>query len=327
MKTLHTKSLCCRGKIYRFGNRRRQCSICGRTWRIRRKKRGRKRNRINKKLLTKTLIRRQSLNSQMRKNYSSIATLYQRFRKTLIWLSSQPRRYPPYSGQLILVGDGLWYRFKKKDWVLYLMALRPIQDSKAILLDPILLPGKENYQNWKQAIQTLPLPIKKRIKAFVSDGFRGSKKLSKENHWIHQRCHFHLMAQLQARRGRKKKLIGADIRETIYLIIRKVLEMPDGKHLKFLTIYLNQLANHPLCPKKMRMIIHEFLKELDSFRAYLLYPELNLPTTTNTIESTGKMIRKISRSLNTPRSLQLWTTAFIRFRPEITCNGKIFQPN
>jgi hypothetical protein len=51
------------------------------------------------------------------------------------------------------------------------------------------------------------------------------------------------------------------------------------------------------------------------------------PTTTNTIEALGKMICGFSKNLNTPKSLQLWTIAFVRLRSVITCNGKKNQPN
>lgn len=329
MNTQHTKSSCCRAPIRRYGGRRRQCPACHRTWRIYRKRRGRKHRRIDKNLLVRTLIEKQTLKQQIRiYNHRSAAALRKRFRKALTWFTQQPRIDFFPSGRLILVGDGLWYRFAKKDWVLYLMAIKPVQGNKAILLNPVLLSGKENYENWKQAIRTIPPEIRKQIKAFVSDGFRGSKKLAKQNKWIHQRCHFHLIAQLQVRRGRKKSnLIGRNIREAIYLGIRQSLETPDKQHLKFLKEHLKRLSIHSDCPRKMRMIAHEFLKEINSFRAYLLYPKLNLPTTTNTVEATGKVIRGFSRNLNTPKSLQLWVTAFRRLRPIVTCNGKKNQPN
>ena len=47
MHSWHAKSRCCRAKIYHFGSRhRRQCSQCKRTWRIRKKRAGRKRHRM-----------------------------------------------------------------------------------------------------------------------------------------------------------------------------------------------------------------------------------------------------------------------------------------
>lgn len=329
MNTQHTKSSCCRASIRRYGGRRRQCLRCHRTWRIYQKRKGRKRCRINKNLLWRTLIEKETLKQQARRNnHLSVAVLRYRFRKTLNWFVKQPRKDFFPVGHSILVVDGLWFNFAKKDWVLYLMAIKPIQNNKAILFNPVLLLGKENYQNWKQTIQTISPELRKRIKVFVSDGFRGSKKLARQNKWVHQRCHFHLIAQLQIRRGRRKSnLAGRSIREKIYLSVREALETTDKQRLKFLKEHLKRLASHSKCPRKMQMIVHEFLKEIKSFRAYLIYPKFNLPATTNAIEATGKTIRHLTRNLNTPKSLQLWATAFVKSHPIITCNGKNYQPN
>lgn len=328
MKTLHTKSPCCQGKVYHFGNRRRQCAICGRTWRIRQKKKGRKRYRVNKDLLKRVLLEGNTLTQEMRKGYSSLSVLRYRFRKSLEWLTSQNRHYSFQSQQLVLLADGLWFRFKKEDWVLFLMAIKPANNNKATLLDPVLLKGKESYENWSAAIDSIPNETKERIVAFVSDNFRPAKRLAREHHWIHQLCHFHLIAQLQVRRGRRKKVLsGRNIREEIYQYIRESLETTDEQRLAFLKSQLQKSSNASDCPRKLRMITNEFLRAINLYRAYLLYSDLNLPTTTNAIESTGRMIRKVMSTISTPQALHFWATSLIRLHSEITCNGKHFQPN
>jgi len=328
MKTLHTKSPCCRGKTYRFGNRRRQCVVCGKTWRIRQKKKGRKRHRVHRELLRRVLVERRTLVQEMRKNYPSLADLRYRFRNSLEWIAGQPRDYCFCSDQLVLLADGLWFRFKREDWVLYLMAVKPLDDNKATLLDTVLLAGKESYENWDTAISTIPDEVKEHIVAFVSDNFRASKRLAHKHHWIHQLCHFHLIAQLQIRRGKRKSVIqGRNTREEIYQNIRKALEASNEQYLKVLQSCLKKLSNSSDCPRKLQMMVNEFLRSIDLYRAYLLYPELNLPTTTNAIESTGKIIRRSTRNISSPKSLYLWAKATIRLRPEITCNGRNFQPN
>lgn len=329
MKTLHEKSSCCRGKIYRFGNRRRQCSLCGRTWTVWRRKRGRKPRHRDRNLLRKILLERQRFGQQIRKNNSlSIEGLRQRFRKALSWFVNQPGKENLPSGELILLADGFWFRFKKEDWVLYLMALKPIKQDKAVILGPVLLPGKESYESWSQVIETIPKEVKDRIKAFVSDNFRASKKLVRKYKWVHQLCHFHLIAQLQIRRGKRKPTIsGRNIREEIYLTIREALETSSKQRLKSLKENLRILASLPDCPKKLAMITNEFLKELKRFRAYLIYPQLHLPTTTNALEVTGRIIRERSKSINTPKALLLWATAITRLRSTVTCNGNKNQQN
>jgi len=329
MNKIHAKSHCCREKIYHYGNRRRQCSLCGRTWTIRQKRRGRKRRRIDKNLLIKVLIQNQSLKhiAEQRK-LTSWSAIQRRFRKALIWFVNQPRNISLPEQEYILIGDGFWHRFAKQDWVLYLIVLKPINKNFAILMDPVLLPGKESYETWQKVVRTIPLNIRRRIKAFVSDDFSASQKLSLNNHWIHQLCHFHLIAHLQIRRGRKKiNIIGKNTRETIYQTIRKILTTRNSQQLKFLTSSLKQLTDEQDCPDKLRMIVNEFLRKMDCFRAYLNYPGLNLPITTGSIETIGKMIRRLCRTIKNPEALRLWITAFIRLRSKITCNGKNFQQN
>jgi len=277
----------------------------------------------------KILLERRRFDAQIRKNTSVlIAALYRRFRKVLFWFVNQPRKEILPSGDLILLADGFWFKFKKADWVLYLMALKSIKEDKAVILDPILLPGKESYESWNRAIETIPKGVKTRIKAFVSDNFRASKRLVRKYKWIHQLCHFHLIARLQIRRGKRKpSLSGRNIREEIYLNIREVLETSNKKRLKFLKENLRILASSPQCPRKLAMITNEFLKELKRFRAYLIYPQLHLPTTTNSLETTGRIIRERCKTINTPKALLLWTTAIVRLKSIITCNGNKNQQN
>jgi len=302
MKTLHEKSLCCQGKVYRFGNRRRQCSLCGRTWNVWKRKRGRKHRRKDKSLLIKILLEKQTFKQQLRERAGfsiSVAGIHKRFRQTLSWFVNQPRKDLLPSGDLILLADGFWFRFKKQDWILYLMALRPVKENTAVLLDPILLPGKESYENWSQVIETIPERAKNQIKAFISDNFRASKRLVKKYKWIHQLCHFHLIAQLQIRRGKRKPTIaGRNIREEIYLTIREALTTTLKQRLKALKENLRILASSSECPKKLAMMTNEFLKELKRFRAFLIYPYLHLPTTTNALEVIGRIIRESCKTLN-----------------------------
>lgn len=325
MKNLHGKSPCCREKIYQHGNKRRKCSWCVRTWRVRKKKRGRKHYRPDKSLLKKIFIEGQRLRCYgEKKHLSSKGTASIRFRKVLDSFLKEPRKEKFLCREYILLFDALWFKFNRKRWTLYVIAARSARNTIAIFLDPVLLEGKESAACWKQIIDTLPLALKNRVKACVSDGFRGSKKLTKENAWILQRCHFHLIGQLQIRRGQRKNLKDKYVREEIYQTTRKLLT---AKKIKVLKEQLQKLISRSDCPRKLKSIICEFLRDLDDFRAYAKYPQLNLPITNNTTESMNKLIRKQCSYLKTPESLKLWATAFIRMRPNIKCNGNNFPPN
>jgi len=77
------------------------------------------------------------------------------------------------------------------------------------------------------------------------------------------------------------------------------------------------------------MVVREFLRRTDHFRAYRRHPELDLPTTTGTVEAMGRIVRDLmrqTRSIRSPHALQLWATALIRMHPSVTRNGKHFQP-
>ncbi len=113
----------------------------------------------------------------------------------------------------------------------------------------------------------------------------------------------------------------------MYFNIQKGLKTKDENHFKEIKNHLLLLTKNQKCPRKIKMIINEFLRRKNEFQAYLIYPSLNLPRTTNTIESYGKKIRRFSRYLKTPQSLKRWLIAFINFNPYINCYEINFSPN
>lgn len=171
MATLHAKSPCCRGRVNHFGSRRRQCSICKHTWRIRQKCRGRKRKRVAVSLLNRILLERHTIAQEERNIHLSRSGIAVRYSKAMRLLASRPHSLHLRSRAYALIGDGLYFKFRRKEWVMYLMAVKPAHCKKAYFLDPVLLEGRECYERWVQAIAAIPPNIKKRVCAFVSDGF------------------------------------------------------------------------------------------------------------------------------------------------------------
>lgn len=323
MNTIHAKSPCCRGTIYRFGRRRRQCRACGKTWRIRIKKRGRKINRSSLRLPQRVLAEYGRIASWARRQHVSTAAASFRLRGAMQHTLRATRRHKLLHGHYALLGDGLYFKFKRIDWVMYIMAVKPVRSNRAYFLDPVLLPGKESYERWRQALATIPPNTKKSVRAFVSDGFRGSKLVAKEHNWVHQRCHFHLLMALIRRHGRRSyRVRGARIREKLLGATRVLLTATDTAMKRKHILKAQRLLSHPLCPPWIRKQTIEFIRTLEDFRAYLIYPELNLPATTNAIESSGKIIRKATSTARTPQSVLLRATTFLRLRKSITCNGK-----
>ena len=175
MPIIHAQSPCCQEIIYRFGSRRRQCRACGRTWRIRRKKTGRKPKRSSYRLPQK-FMGYGRITAWAHTRHVSTSTASERLAGALRRFLKKKRILP--HGSYALLGDGLYFKFKRMDWVMYVMAIKPVKSHKAYFLDPVLLEGKESYERWRQAIATMPPQMHKRIKAFVSDGFRGSNENS-----------------------------------------------------------------------------------------------------------------------------------------------------
>jgi hypothetical protein len=331
MHSWHAKSSCCRAKIYHFGSRRRQCSHCKRTWRIRNKRRGRKPRRARPGCLKKVLVDGLTLKTLAPRYNLTPQGFSRRYRRELGQFVARSRRVRLPRGPLVLVLDGLYFRFRGKDWVLYQMAVKPCHQNRAVFLDPVLLPGRENMQGWSQVFTTIPASIHRRIRASVSDEIAGIIRLGTSHGWVVQLCHFHLISRLQNCRGRRnRRLEGRPLREALYQHVRKALELPDGPRLQAVLKKLRHLVGQATGLRVMRMIVREFLRRIDHFRAYRKYPELNLPTTTGSVEAMNRRVRDLmrqTRSIRTPHALHLWATALIRLRPIVMCNGKHFQPN
>lgn len=330
MKTLHAKSRCCQARVYRFGSRRRQCSHCQRTWRVWKKKRGRHPRRSPARLLRAVFLEGRTLKDLTRyyRGLSQRALGY-RFHQAMLRLVSH-RRVLNLPGPLVLLIDGLYFRFNRRPWVLYLMGLKPCHQNRALFLDPLLFPGREEISRWSQTISTIPVGAHKRIRALVSDQIRGVTSLAVHKDWVLQLCHFHLISQLQGSRGRRKrKIAGKNMREALYQLTRQALELPDGPKLQRVLKRMKTLLRQPGGSRRIRMVVGEFLRRTDQFRAYRKHPHLQLPTTTGTVEAMGRIIRDLmrrTRSIRSPEALQLWVTAMIRIHPEVMCNGKHFQP-
>lgn len=279
------------------------------------------------KLLTKVVVEKQSLLSPwFNRQQLTIGALSFRLRRTMErYLESNKPNIAP-SGQLILIIDALWFLFNGKRWTLYLLAVRAISQDRAVILEPVLCQGRENYKTWSATILSLPADVRNCTVAVVCDGFRGTDRIARDNGWIVQRCHFHLLSQLQVNRGRWKQLADSKQREQIYLAVRKIL-LAKPEKLNRCVKELTALLVKNNCPKRLGAIAREFLRRLDQFRSYRNYPELRLPNTTNSIESFNKIIRSRCRHLRTPKSLLLRTNVLIRMRKTITCNPKLFQQN
>ena len=323
MNILHGKSPCCQARIYKFGGKRKQCSLCKKTWSIRQKKRGRKSKRVKPSLLDKVLGKGQKVaHIADRKGSVGQPALSYQLKKAMT-VKSRTNEYP--IGWLILIADALWFELDGQRWTLYLLAVRSTTGGLAYFLDPILLPGRESGVGWREAIGSIPADIDNRIVALVSDGFRGLCYLAKKKAWINQRCHFHLLAQFKVQLGLWKKMPDHPIRKEIYAMVCKLLKTKEHEIEYSENLYELLTSNN--CPHRYREVGMEFLRRLSEFRSYLEYPELHLPHTTGCLESFNKIIRDRCKYARTPKSLRLRAISLTRVRTTITCNHIDFQQN
>ncbi len=264
---------------------------------------------------------KQSLVQHAARGRQSVAQTRKRFARELRWWLTHTAPPPVPGGPLLLLADAMWFTFARTPWTLYLLALRPVAQPVAYFQDPVLLPGREAARGWHQALATIPATTTARVRALVSDGFRGSHTWARHHGWIQQRCHFHLIAQLHGRRGRFTHLPSAPVREALYQTTRVALVTRDPERLAHAETTLRHLVAQPQCPDRLAMIGRDFLRQLPAFRAYLRCPELQLPTTTNVLESMARRVRDRVRPLNSPDALRRWATATIRLAPRMACKG------
>jgi len=321
MTPIHAKSRCCNAQVRRFGKRRRQCINCKRTWRIRQKKRGRPHTRHSEHLLKRILIDGHTFKDEARNFRIKTVSIAARFANALrAFVASPPPPLP--KGPYVLVVDGVYFKFQRKEWVLYLMAVKPIHSHRMYFLDPVLVKGRETIAAWEEAIATIPSDVNKQIRGLVSDGLRGFQGLATCHGWVHQRCHFHLLSSLVRGKGKRRyRTRGSSVRDEVLKAVRIMLaDEPKSKRDRAFRA-LNRHIADPKCPTYVRKHILEFIEREQDFRTYLTHPTLNLPKTTNAMESSGKLVRAATKTARTPEALKLRATAFIRLKRSVVCNG------
>src|SRR3990167_234635 len=150
MKKLHEKSPCCHGRIIKFGNRRRQCVVCRKTWRVYQKKKGRKKKRESSKLIVRYLNHEiPSFYGMSRSKRTSKDTFKRRIRKSqLLFLKKTHWPILPTEKPLIVVADAMVQIINHQIHTIYFILLRKPQEDKAIILKPLIRKGPEVAQGW-----------------------------------------------------------------------------------------------------------------------------------------------------------------------------------
>jgi len=330
MNTLHTKSPCCKSKIHKFGTRRRQCSYCKKTWRVRQKKRGRKPIRVHPSIKRVAFASHETLRHRAIRYRKGRELIRRRHAANVSKLMHKLPSPKAPRGQLIAVVDGKHFCFNRKSYTLYQILLRPVHKNFARIMDPVFLPGHETSVGWEQAFDFLPESTRQRIVAVVSDGIYAIERIGQKNGWIIQRCHFHLLKTLQGLRGKRWSTVShKQLRETIYNMVREALDTSDDCRAQQLHTAITKIVYTPHSPQWFALRVRGFLRRFDRFRSYHSHPDLNLPRTTNSAESVFNQISYTihqTRGFRTLESCQRWLTIQIRTMSDIRCNGHNFLP-
>ncbi len=330
MEKYHAKSPCCGEKVHKFGNRRRQCSQCKKTWRIRKKKVGRKIKREDETFVLKYLhheipslyakARAQGITDDKLRN--RLLKSREKLLRSTHW-PTLPRQKPliAIADAMVCYIDSSWYTF-------YFILIKKPHQNYAIVAQPYVREGTEVWLGWCEAFSKLPLKTMASIVALVCDGHTGLVSTAKREGWILQRCHFHLIARLQTRRSKWKLTRHGEEGKILYGLVQKVLTLPASQDL---SAYLEELRLRGKITKTrdLKTVLIGFTKHYQDYRSYLTYPELNLPKTSNAIESMIGLVQQLksrSRGFRTISALTAWVNAVLKNRKRFTCNG-FHQPN
>lgn len=318
MSTLHEKSPCCGRIVRRYGGRRRQCGACQKTWRSWQRSRGRKKKRLS---MLPALRYLQGGTAPTRILQPSV----------IRFVSATPWPIVPREESLIAVADAFRQWIEGRLLSVYLITLRPVQDSWAIIIPPHFAEGRESWAEWQAAFTRLSPEILGSIRALVCDGHSGLIATAKRHGWLIQRCNFHIIAKLQGRRSRWRWSRHRAAGERLFYLVRTVLTSASSAEMQTARKELRMIGATTKSPQ-LRVYLSGFLTHYREYRTYLAHPDLSLPRTTNTAESLIAGIRSLvhrARGFRTQYSFKLWIIAFLKYKKKIRCNGASLknQPN
>jgi len=327
MTKIHAKCPFCKAKIINYGQRRRQCVQCKKTWTVRPKKRGRKARRITANPVRRYLNHERVPLTRERHSTIVLASRSARLRKERDVFNEKQMWRPTPDGSLILIADAI-VKYRNGSWhTWFFMFIRSVESEDAIIVEPYYAPGREVYKEWSNALETIPPDVLNRVKALVSDGHRGLMSFALRQDWLVQRCHIHLIMAIQARRSRWAMSRKRSEGEELHVLINCVLADPDQKNVARALERIEEIG-WLTSSKMLKKVLQGFVTSADDYRTYLNHPELNLPTTSNTAESLNALVDDLlsrTRGFRTVASLNAWIIALCKDRGTIKCRGKYQQ--
>lgn len=322
MNKKHAKSSCCGALVIRYGGKRRQCIVCKRTWTIRPKRRGRKPRRKTSEPVRKYLVH-ERVPLAREKGRASVSARSYKLRNERDAFNDRHSWAPIPRGPLIAVADAIMRRIEGSLHTWFFVFVRPVAGEDAVILPPLLLRGTETANGWQPAFAAIPDAVLSRIVALVSDGHRSLMLEALWRGWLIQRCHFHLLKTLQARRSRWSSSQHQAEGIEIHALVKQVLTRETNEGLIKVLSRIEEIG-WTTTSKKLKIALLGFVTNSEEFRTYRVHPELNLPTTNNTAESLNALIQALSgraRGFRTVASFNAWIIALCKERQTIKCRG------
>lgn len=332
MKIIQLKSTCCGATVRRFGERRRQCQTCQRTWRIRLARRGRDRRRIlnDDRLLRRYLdhsigsLRRRSLNHG---GYPAVSGLERRLRQARDRFLAQSWPAVP-AGDLILIADAFSYQHHYRYRTMYLLLLRSTSATSAVILSPVCVEGKESQIGWNLALESIEPAVFRRIKALVCDGHRGLVYAAWRQGWVLQRCHFHLKKALNNYVRTGPLSHHEPLASKVHALVDDLLSSPDDRRVAEGILPQLELCCQLAPSVGARRVLSGLVRYMTDFRSYIYYDSLHLPKTSNVAESAVSLVRDLEKQAHgwsSPESFEAWAAAALKHAGSLNCQES--QPN
>lgn len=322
MTKIHEKSPCCRGDVRRFGGRRRQCCACGKTWRVWKARRGRKKLRISFELAHRFVLHRvlptraPYAGHRLSRNQRQYRLILSRHR----CVTACPWPHPP-DGALIVIADALVKYVGGRWQTWYFMLVRTRTDTVATVLPPYHRSGTETVAGWRDAFDSLDPALRDRIEALVCDGHRGLVYEAKWRGWLLQRCHFHLIARIQSRRSKWRTSRHPEEGKRIFALVKRVLTERTESDIASCITEL-EAVSWRTPSRDLAHTLKGFVNHFQEFRTYLQHPDLKLPTTNNTAEALIGLVEEASRrarGFRTAAAFHEWVVCVCTTRKTLCC--------
>lgn len=316
MANQHAKCPHCNQRGIRWGGKRRRCVPCNNTWRIRKKKRGRKKFRRTPDRAIKYLVNREVAHLRNTSFYRRVIS-----RDTLI--KQLPWPQVPHLEPVIVIADAFLQYIEHAWHTWYCILVRPIASEDAVILEPFCRKGTEVVLGWHEAFARIPDNLVSRVKVLVCDGHTGLILEAKRHHWHIQRCQFHLIARLQQCRSRFARGFHQEEGRRIFQSITTALTTWSSSSLARSLKRIAIISKHT-GSREIRRMLSGFLTNHEDYRTCLRYPEWHLPATSNTAEALIGLIRDLcrrARGFRTVRTMHRWIEALVKTRKTIKCRG------